>query len=105
MKAEELTNAVAVAMTRLLKADRYAVETIINNRVPVLDAVLCVPEPFIVGGTHSRPTLGALGLVNGVLQMAGANRISGHYSETGVLEGFWPCDADGKPVPRQDGEP
>lgn len=101
--SSHLSNTVAVAMTRLLEADREVLRELIDKRLPVAAAVMAVPYPFVVGGPPDGPTLGALGLINGVLLMAGANRIAAHYDESGALEGFWPCDADGNPVPRQDG--
>jgi hypothetical protein len=98
---EDLSNMVAVALTRAMKKD-ISVQGLIDFRVPVTSDFTSLPEPWIVGGRDGVLTLGPLGLINGVLIMAGADRIAAHYDDKGRLTGFWPCDANGKPIERQE---
>jgi hypothetical protein len=94
-----LENKVAAALTEALCADRVVAQ-LINTRLPASDSFMGLDAPWVVSAENK--TIGPLGLINGVLSMAGANRIAGHYDENGNLTGFWPCDSEGKPIPRDD---
>ena len=100
MKAHEMSNMVATALTNALRVDPAAVQEIIDHRVAITERFLDLPHPFVVN--TEELTLGPLGLINGVLMVLGANRIAAHYDDNGKLTGFWPCDTNGKVLPRED---
>jgi hypothetical protein len=96
--AEYLAGSIATAMTDALNADREGITAIIENRRPTTSELLTLSWPFVVGGTALRPTIGALGLINGILLSLGANRIAAQYDGEGQLIRFCPCDDRGRPV-------
>lgn len=100
MNAHEMANTIAVALTDALRADHTGVQQLIDTRVQTTEAFLDLPHPFIVNA--EAKTLGPLGVINGVLLMLGGNRIAAHYDDSGKLDGFWPCDANGREVPRKE---
>ena len=83
-------------LREILKTDGEALQEVLDHRVPCSAELLKSEAPGVIGLNRGLCTLGALGLINGVLGQG--FEVAAVYDERGVLIDFRPAP-EGSVIP------
>lgn len=83
-----LRDQVLEMLREIHEASPEAVEAVLNSRFAASQDLLDCKAPVVVGDHDGKPSLGPLGIVNGVLALAGENPVAALYDDEGHIEEF-----------------